>query len=101
LIVLASAHIDRFDNKGTRNITRDTTTGRYSQTAVSPKFGLVYQVVKDQVSLFGNYMNGFQNIAPIVQTDPVTGTTEASSFKPSQANQWEAGVKVNMLDNNR
>ncbi|WEK37043.1 MAG: TonB-dependent receptor [Candidatus Pseudobacter hemicellulosilyticus] len=88
LIAMASIRVDYFDNPGTKNLTRDTTTGKYDQTAVSPKFGLVYQLVPDQVSLFGNYSNGFQNIAPILQPD---GTI--SSFKPSQANQWEGGIK--------
>ncbi|MFX1703644.1 TonB-dependent receptor [Chitinophaga sp. CC14] len=92
-LVMASVRIDRFDNRGTKNITRDTTTGKYAQTAVSPKFGLVYQIVKDQLSLFANYMNGFQNIAPVLQPD---GTF--TSFKPSQANQWEGGIKANLLD---
>ncbi|MFT3823851.1 MAG: TonB-dependent receptor [Chitinophagaceae bacterium] len=94
LIALAGVRIDYYDNKGTANYTRDTTTGKYNQTAVSPKFGLVYQVIKEKISLFANYMNGFQNIAPVTQPD---GTI--STFKPSQANQWEAGVKLNLLDN--
>ncbi|SEW36772.1 TonB-dependent receptor [Chitinophaga arvensicola] len=92
-LVMASVRIDRFDNRGTKNITRDTTTGKYAQTAVSPKFGLVYQIVKDQLSVFANYMNGFQNIAPVQQPD---GTF--SSFKPSQANQFEGGFKANLLN---
>lgn len=91
--VMASVRIDRFDNGGTKNLTRDTTTGKYAQTAISPKFGLVYQIVKEQLSVFANYMNGFQNIAPVLQPD---GTF--STFTPSQANQWEAGIKANLLD---
>ena len=94
LIAMASVRVDYFDNRGAYSQNKDTTTGKYHQTAVSPKFGLVYQLIPDQLSLFGNYMNGFQNIAPVAQPD---GST--SSFKPSQANQWEAGVKVSMLDN--
>lgn len=94
LVALAGVRIDYFDNKGTTNYTRDTTTGKYNQAAVSPKFGLVYQVIKDKISLFGNYMNGFQNIAPVTQPD-----NTISTFKPSQANQWEGGVKINLLQN--
>lgn len=37
----------------------------YSQTALSPKFGLVYEFVKDQVAVFTNYMNGFQNMSTL------------------------------------
>ena len=61
----------------------------YNQTALSPKLGLVYEVVKDQVSLFGNYMNGFQNSGPVNQPDG-----SLLILKPVYANQYEAGVKV-------
>ncbi|HEY6899427.1 MAG TPA: TonB-dependent receptor, partial [Puia sp.] len=91
LIAMASVRVDRFDNRGTYNLNRDTTTGKYAQTAVSPKFGLVWQVVPDRLSLFGNYMNGFQNIAPVSQPDG-----QVSSFRPSRADQWEAGIKVSL-----
>lgn len=92
-LLMASVRVDRFDNPGTKNLTTGALTGRYAQTAVSPKFGLVYQIVKDQLSLFGNYMNGFSNIAPVTQPDG-----SISTFKPSQANQWEAGFKANLLN---
>lgn len=92
-LVLASVRVDRFENRGTRNITRDTTMGRYEQTAISTRFGAVYQIIQNQLSLFGNYMNGFQNIAPVLQPDGNTST-----FKPSQANQWEFGVKASTAD---
>jgi iron complex outermembrane receptor protein len=45
-------------------------------------------LVKEQVSLFGNYMNGFNNATP---TNPSFDNTP---FKPQYANQWEAGVKA-------
>jgi len=93
LMAMASVRIDYFDNPGTKNLTKDTTTGRYHQTTVSPKFGLVYQIIPDQLSLFGNYSNGFQNVAPVVQPNSTT-----NSFKPSQANQWEGGVKLALVN---
>lgn len=65
----------------------------YTQNAVSPKFGLVYQVVKDKVSLFGNYMNGYSNVAPQT-TVPGEAPT---AMKPEYANQLEGGVKVELL----
>ncbi|MBS1662562.1 MAG: TonB-dependent receptor [Bacteroidetes bacterium] len=91
LLAMASVRVDRFDNRGIYNLNRDTITGKYAQTAVSPKFGLIWQVVPERVSLFGNYMNGFSNIAPLTQPDG-----QVSSFKPSQANQWEGGVKISL-----
>jgi len=93
LLAMASLRVDHFVNGGTHDINADTTTGKYNQTALSPKLGLVYQIVPNQVSLFGNYMNGFSNNAPVRQPD---GTF--SSFKPSEANQWEGGVKLDLFD---
>lgn len=93
LMVMASLRVDHFVNDGSRDINADTITGKYNQTALSPKLGLVYEVVKDKVSLFGNYMNGFSNNAPVAQ--PSGGFT---NFKPSQANQWEGGVKLDLFN---
>jgi iron complex outermembrane receptor protein len=87
LIVNAALRLDYFDNKGTYNPVNGTTTGGYNQTALSPKFGLIYQIIKDRLSLFGNYQNGFTN---------ETGVDYSGrSFKPQQANQWEGGIKGN------
>ena len=90
LSALLSLRVDRFNNKGTFYPQADSTAGKYGQTALSPKFGLVYQVVKDQLSLFANYMNGFSNTSG---TD-FTGDT----FKPQYANQWETGLKVDLWE---
>lgn len=66
----------------------------YKQTALAPKLGLVYQIVKEHISLFGNYMSGFQNTAPINQPD-------GSQFivDPIFANQYEGGLKAEVLKN--
>ncbi|SDM71157.1 TonB-dependent siderophore receptor [Catalinimonas alkaloidigena] len=82
LLVMASARIDHFANK----------SESFEQTAVSPKLGLVYQVVPEQVSLFANYMDGFQNVAPD-NTDPAN----TIAYKPEHATQWEGGVKTNLF----
>jgi iron complex outermembrane receptor protein len=94
LMVMASLRIDYFDNKGTTNNLTHATTGTFSQTALSPKFGVVYQPVAEKVALFANYMNGFKNEGDVVQPD---GNTV--SFKPQQAAQWEGGVKLDLLHN--
>jgi iron complex outermembrane receptor protein len=87
--------MDYFDSKGTYNFDKDTTTGIYHQTAFSPRVGLVYEAVKDRISFFANYQNGFKNVAPVVQQHP----SISGDFKPQQASQWETGVKVNLLNN--
>ena len=67
-----------------------------SQDAFSPKFGIVYQPIKDKVSLFGNYMNGFTNVAPAQVSDLDGSNPRMKTFDPEQANQLEFGVKTNI-----
>lgn len=82
LSVMASVRVDKFINK----------TGKtFNQTTVSPKFGAVYQIIENKVSVFGNYMNGFKNNAPTLQLD-----NTYSNFKPEHANQYEFGLKTNL-----
>lgn len=92
LILSAALRFDHFDNQGIYDPATNTTTGAFSQNALSPKFGAVFQVIKDQVSVFGNYQNSFKNV---LNTNP--GATE--SFDPEKANQFEAGVKFNTFEN--
>lgn len=85
LIAMASVRFDNFN---------DVTTD-YKQSNLSPKMGLVYQVVKNKVSVFANYMNGFTNVAPATTA---ANPTELTTFKPEQANQVEGGVKFELLE---
>ena len=90
LDAMASLRVDRYTNYGSYTPANGNLTGKFNQTALSPKFGLVYQIVKDQVSLFGNHMNGFSN---------QTATSfDGTPFKPQYANQWETGVKADLWD---
>lgn len=87
LIASAAIRIDHFSNEGSYDQASGKYSGKYDQTAFSPKFGLVYQPVKDKVALFANYQNGFTNM---------TGTDyKGKTFKPEQATQIEGGVKLN------
>jgi iron complex outermembrane receptor protein len=90
ITALAAVRIDHFDNKGTFNEASGKYTGGYTQTTLSPKFGLVYQPVPDKVSIFANYQNGFTNKNGV----DYAGKT----FRPEQANQVEGGVKLSVLD---
>ncbi len=84
---MASLRLDHFESESN------------SQTALSPKFGLVYQAIVDKVSLFANYMDGFSNVDPLQQGDPAQGTTTTVTFDPERAKQFEFGTKLNFLDN--
>jgi len=85
LLALASVRFDRYMLAG---------EGGYNQNSWTPRFGLVYQPVKDQVSIFGNYTSGFTNNGIGTQPDG-----SSFIFKPSFAKQWEGGVKVGAFHN--
>jgi iron complex outermembrane receptor protein len=88
LSVMTSLRIDKFKSI--------SATEQDSQTAVSPKFGLVYQLIDNKVSFFGNYMNGFTNVVPR-QVRDIDGTnTRLKTFDPEHANQYEFGLKTNL-----
>jgi len=83
LSAMLSLRLDNFNRE------KVGTTEGYHQGAVSPKLGLVYEIIKDQVSLFGNYMNGFQNSAPVTQPDLTQLVLD-----PIYAVQYEGGIKA-------
>jgi len=89
LSTMASLRVDRFADNGLVSTDEDN----FTQTELSPKVGIVFKPVMNRVSLFANYMNGFENEGPRVQSDGSTVT-----FQPEQARQWEAGVKTNFLN---
>ncbi|WP_339868740.1 TonB-dependent receptor [uncultured Algoriphagus sp.] len=93
LSVMASLRVDNFKNEAWGDNNESNT-----QTAVSPKFGVVYQPVKDKVSIFGNYMNGFKNIAPTTVTDADGTNSRFKTFDAEKANQYEFGLKTNLLN---
>lgn len=95
LLAMASLRVDYFDTEGSIK----TDTDNYTQTALSPKFGVVYQPIKDQLSVFANYMNGFRNIAPSAIYDSNGTFIGSQTFKPEHANQLEAGIKADLFSN--
>lgn len=94
IMLMASLRADYFDSKGERNTDEDN----FDQWALSPKFGLVYQVLPERVSVFANYMNAFINVAPTQVADADGSNLRVKSFKPEHADQWEAGVKANLFN---
>ncbi|NSL86856.1 TonB-dependent receptor [Chitinophaga sp. Mgbs1] len=85
LMVMLSGRIDHYNSK----------FDKFSQTAFSPKAGIVYQVLRDKVSLFTNYASGFSNPTPklIYAEDE----KEKTNLKPEISRQFEGGVKVELL----
>ncbi len=92
LLLMGSLRFDFFDNEGSYSVNKDETTGDYTQKALSPKFGAVYQIIPQKLSVFANYMNGFKNVASPAPDNPV------KTFKPEHANQIEGGFKASLFD---
>ena len=91
LSVMGSVRVDEFRGKTSYYATEEVK----SQVAISPKFGAVYQIIENKVSVFGNYMNGFRNVTP-GQVDVDGTNTRIANFDPEHANQFEFGLKTNL-----
>ncbi len=99
LLVMGSIRVDRYQYLGVYNVNTGQTAGGlgangvsigpYKQTSVSQKMGLVYEVAKDRLSLFGNYMGGFFNRSG--------QAADGTPFRPEHANQMEFGAKGNLF----
>lgn len=92
LSVMGSLRVDNF--KGSTAYW--STDEIKSQTTFSPKFGAVYQIIDNKVSVFTNYMNGFVNVAPVEVSDIDGSNTRMQSYDPEHANQYEFGLKTNL-----
>lgn len=92
LNVMTSIRYESIDFKGGVRGSNDTPA--YTQGAWSPKLGIVYEIIKDKFSVFGNYQNSFTSNGYYV-------ADKASNLKlsdPEKANQWEGGFKANLLN---
>ena len=79
----------RFDDyEQTLNNRRSDSTSRYTETQVSPQFGVVYQAT-DTVSLYAVYGENFR---------PLSGATDENGLDPNIAESTEVGVKFALND---
>ncbi|MBF4516966.1 TonB-dependent receptor [Flavobacterium sp. ANB] len=100
LSTMLSLRVDRYEYLGVYNIAtgvtagglgaNGTSAGPYNQTSLSQKLGLVYELSKDHLSLFTNYINGFLNKSG--------QALDGTAFKPEHANQLEFGVKGDVFN---
>ncbi|MEM9263125.1 MAG: TonB-dependent siderophore receptor, partial [Pseudomonadota bacterium] len=67
---------------------RSSTTSDYSETRVSPQFGVVYQAT-DALSLYAVYGENFR---------PLSGATDDNGLDPNIAKSTEVGVKFEALN---
>jgi iron complex outermembrane recepter protein len=96
LLALASLRIDHYDNDG--GMTGGAATASYTQTALSPKFGLVYQLVENEVSLFGNYQNGFINPGAYTAYGDQSQPIVSKIARVQNAAQIEGGIKLDLFE---
>lgn len=94
-ITLLSLRVDHYKSDGQLDMNTNTRKGEFKQTALSPKIGMVYQIFKDRLSAYANYMNGFSYVPPVSQ--PLVDYS--GDMKPQKANQWEVGLKGNLWKN--
>lgn len=92
LSLMASLRVDNFNGRTDYWVEEEIK----SQTSLSPKLGVVYQLMPDKVSVFGNYMNGFVNLAPVNVSNVDGSNPRLKLLDPEQANQYEFGVKTNI-----
>ena len=85
LSVVLGARLDYFQQGDNINLTAGSTSEGYDQTAISPRAGIVYQPLKDKVSVYGNYSTGFTNQGG--------EDFRGNRFDPIEFTQLEAGVK--------
>ncbi|MDR6159307.1 iron complex outermembrane receptor protein [Chryseobacterium sp. SLBN-27] len=96
---IANLHIMaglRYENNDYLGGTSGTNSEKaFSQSAFSPKAGIVYEIVKDKFSVFGNYQNSFKSNG--YYTSDVAGNTTLSD--PERGNQFEGGFKASLFNN--
>ncbi|CAM4254661.1 TonB-dependent receptor [Zobellia roscoffensis] len=98
LSVMASVRYDRFDYEGDQQTDTDDDT-EYTESTFSPKFGIVFQPILNELSIFANYQNGFSYVNPQYITDFATGDVSLQSYDVEEANQFEIGVKSSLFHN--
>ncbi|PWV46593.1 TonB-dependent receptor [Chitinophaga sp. S165] len=90
LNLLLSLRYDHYKDGGYQYSNTPGSDGSGPNTsALAPKLGVTYQVLKDHVTVFANYMQGLNYVAP-----DMSGKT----FKPERAQQAEGGVKIELAD---
>lgn len=111
IFLMLSARINNYNENTNKNFNPGTPANPvatynevpgYKQTNISPKIGLVYQIIKNQVSLYGNYANSFRNNRTQLGYTNIEDFNEGKpaeliKFEPETANQWEIGAKFEIM----
>lgn len=97
--ILGGIRYDNFNNKaatinGNTNASSFGRNSAYEQGKVSYNAGIAINPFNDKVAFFGNYMNGFRNVAP----DLGNPAGDIVTFDPEEVKQWETGIKLDLLN---
>ncbi|PCE64432.1 TonB-dependent receptor [Sediminicola luteus] len=102
LTVNVGLRLDHFIQDGNKAVEVDD----YTKTNFSPNAGFVYQPIMNRLSVFGNYQTGFLNQNPIINPagsirpdGTVAPEPWVTTLDPVKANQYEAGIKTNLVGN--
>jgi len=95
LTLSMGVRIDQFSGKPTAW----STVNIDNQATFSPRLGLVFKPLGEGLSVFGNYMNGFNYLDPATVSNIDGSNPYLKVFDPEQANQIETGVKWTGLNN--
>lgn len=91
LNIMTAIRYENNDFKGGKLWINDLPT--YNQSAFSPKAGIVYEIIKDKFSIFGNYQNSFKSNGYYVSDNKGTSTLA----DPERGNQIEGGFKTSVF----
>lgn len=91
LNILTSLRYESVDFKGGKQGQVDTRA--YKQGAWSPKLGIVYQIIQDKFSVFGNYQNSFTSNGYYISD----ANSNVTLSDPERANQFEGGFKASLM----
>ncbi|NSL88310.1 TonB-dependent receptor [Chitinophaga sp. Mgbs1] len=89
LNVMLSLRYDHYKDGGYKYRNSTDPVSGPDAGSVAPKLGATYQLLKDRIVLFANYMQGINYVAPDM---------EGHVFKPERARQTEGGVKIDLAD---
>ncbi len=80
------ARVDDYKQKLTNR--RSNTTSRFSETQISPQFGVVYKAT-DSLSIYAAYGENFR---------PLSGATNENGLDPNESTSMELGVNFSLND---
>lgn len=87
LNLMLALRYDRYEDGGYQSRNNPGGATGPSTGAFAPKIGATYQLLKNKLSLFGNYMQGIRYVAPDM---------EGNAFRPERAQQTEGGIKLDV-----